>query len=140
VTPANEQDRSQVEVLAEKVQDMTGQNMELDTWTKRARARQRPKPKGRGIQLHVVKHTEAKQRSRTSSPALGGGAWIRLGNAVPPAGQRLRTAPGNGRRPASVAFAFAFAFAFACLMLSTAISALSGSIVPSTGVICSMDA
>jgi transposase len=62
VTPANEQDRSQVAELAEAVQEATGESVELAyvdqgyTGAETAEAAQRE-----GIQLEVVKHTEAKR-------------------------------------------------------------------------------
>ena len=62
VTPANEQERHQVEELAQKVQTVTGQSVELAyvdqgyTGENAANA-----AKGEGIELFVVKHEEAKQ-------------------------------------------------------------------------------
>lgn len=62
VTPANEQDRAQVEALAQAVQEITGQSVELAyvdqgyTGAAPERAAQT-----HGIQLEVVKHTEAKR-------------------------------------------------------------------------------
>ena len=62
VTPANEQERDQVEELAQKVQTVTGQSVELAyvdqgyTGENAANA-----AKGEGIELFVVKHEEAKQ-------------------------------------------------------------------------------
>ncbi|HZM36334.1 Transposase DDE domain protein [compost metagenome] len=62
VTPASEQDRAQVEQLAQAVQDITGQSVTLayvdqgytgDTARQGANAH--------GIELEVVKHTEAKR-------------------------------------------------------------------------------
>lgn len=62
VTPANEQDRAQVAELAEAVQEATGESVELAyvdqgyTGAETAEAAQ-----NEGIQLEVVKHTEAKR-------------------------------------------------------------------------------
>src|SRR5262245_34335526 len=62
VTPANEQDREQVGKLAKQVQEITGQSVELAyvdqgyTGESAAQAAQQ-----HGIQLEVVKHTEAKR-------------------------------------------------------------------------------
>ena len=62
VTPANEQERRQVEVLAQKVQAVTGQSVELAyvdqgyTGENAANA-----AKNNGIDLFVVKHEEAKK-------------------------------------------------------------------------------
>ena len=62
VTPANEQERRQVETLAQKVQTVTGQSVEIAfvdqgyTGENAANA-----AKGEGIDLFVVKHEEAKK-------------------------------------------------------------------------------
>lgn len=62
VTSAGEQDRAQVGVLAEAVQQITGEHVELSyvdqgyTGENAAQAAQR-----HGIQLQVIKHTEAKR-------------------------------------------------------------------------------
>jgi transposase len=62
VTPANEQDREQVEKLAKAVQEITGQTVELayvdQGYTGEAACLAAHK---HGIQLEVVKHTEAKR-------------------------------------------------------------------------------
>ena len=62
VTPANEQDREQVEKLAEAVQEITGQSVELayvdQGYTGEAASQAARK---HGIELEVVKHTEAKR-------------------------------------------------------------------------------
>src|SRR5271155_2162235 len=62
VTAANEQDRAQVERLAEEVQQITGDHVELayvdQGYTGEAAADAAQK---HGIQLEVVKHTEAKR-------------------------------------------------------------------------------
>jgi len=62
VTPANEQDRAQVAQLAEQVQEVTGQSVELafvDQGYSGAKAQQSAAQ--HGIQLEVVKLPEAKQ-------------------------------------------------------------------------------
>ncbi|MGD0482779.1 MAG: IS5 family transposase [Terracidiphilus sp.] len=62
VTPADEQDRAQVETLTEAVQEITGENVELAyvdqgyTGENAAQAAEK-----HGIHLEVVKHTEAKR-------------------------------------------------------------------------------
>lgn len=62
VTPANEQDRAQVEELAQRVQEVTGEHVELAymdqgyTGSQPARDAQR-----HGLQLHVVKLPEARK-------------------------------------------------------------------------------
>jgi transposase len=62
VTPANEQDREQVGELAQHVQDVTDQNVELayvdQGYTGENAAAQ---AEAKSIQLEVVKHTEAKR-------------------------------------------------------------------------------
>jgi transposase len=62
VTPANEQDRSQVAALADAVQEATGESVELayvdQGYTGAAPAEA---AESQGIQLEVVKHTEAKR-------------------------------------------------------------------------------
>ena len=62
VTPANEQERSQVAELAAKVQEVTGGTVEIayvdQGYTGAAAAES---AKAEGIQLEVVKHTEAKK-------------------------------------------------------------------------------
>lgn len=62
VTPANEQDRDQVEKLAEEVQQITGERVELayvDQGYTGEAAQQAAA--AHGIQLAVVKHTQAKR-------------------------------------------------------------------------------
>jgi transposase len=62
VTPANEQDREQVGKLAQAVQEITGQSVELayvdQGYTGEAASQA---ARQHGIQLEVVKHTEAKR-------------------------------------------------------------------------------
>jgi transposase len=62
VTPANEQERAQVAQLAEQVQEVTGEHVEVafvdQGYTGEDAARQ---VQAHGIQLEVVKHTEAKK-------------------------------------------------------------------------------
>jgi transposase len=62
VTPANEQDREQVQKLAEAVQEITGQSVELayvdQGYTGEAASEAAQQ---HGIRLEVVKHTEAKR-------------------------------------------------------------------------------
>ncbi len=62
VTPADQQDRSQVEELTKKVQDATGKNVEIafvdQGYTGEDAAKQ---AESNGIKLEVVKHTEPKK-------------------------------------------------------------------------------
>ena len=62
VTAANEQDREQVEVLAEAIQEATGENIEL-AYVDQDYTGERPAEEAaeHGIQLEVVKHQEAKR-------------------------------------------------------------------------------
>ena len=62
VTPANEQERAQVGELAAKVQEVTGENVTL-AWVDQGYTGEEPAmaAQAHGIQLEVVKHTEAKK-------------------------------------------------------------------------------
>lgn len=62
VTPANEQDRAQVEVLADAVQEITGKTVTL-AYVDQGYTGEAPKAAAEkhGIELEVVKHTEAKR-------------------------------------------------------------------------------
>jgi transposase len=62
VTPANEQDRAQVEVLAQAVQEATGEQVEL-AYVDQAYTGEEPAQgaQSHGITLEVVKHHEAKR-------------------------------------------------------------------------------
>ena len=62
VTAANEQDREQVELLAEAIQEATGENIEL-AYVDQGYTGERPAEEAaeHGIQLEVVKHQEAKR-------------------------------------------------------------------------------
>ncbi len=72
VTPANEQERAPVapvapvEQLAKQVQEATGESVELAYvdrgYTRATRVKRRPRAaQDQGIELYVVKHTEAKK-------------------------------------------------------------------------------
>jgi transposase len=62
VTPANEQDRTQVEQLAEAVQELTGESVELAYVDQGYTGEDAEWAAAKhGIQLEVVKHTEAKR-------------------------------------------------------------------------------
>lgn len=62
VTPANEQDRAQVAELAEAVQEITGETVEL-AYADQGYTGEQPAAdaEAHGIRLEVVKHTEAKR-------------------------------------------------------------------------------
>src|SRR5205085_7118879 len=62
VTPADEQDRARVAVLAESVQEATGESVEL-AYVDQGYTGERPakEAEARGIRLEVVKHPESKR-------------------------------------------------------------------------------
>lgn len=118
VTPANEQDRAQVAALAEQVQRVTGEAVEVafvdqgysgESATRQAEAH--------GIQLEVIKHTEAKKgfillpRRWVVERSFG---WM----------ARFRRLSRDYERLASTLAGFHF-IAFVCLMLPTALKALA---------------
>lgn len=120
VTPADEQDRAQVAALAEQVQKVTGESVEIafvdQGYTGESPARQAEE---HGIQLEVIKHTEAKKgfillpRRWVVERSFG---WM----------ARFRRLSRDYERLASTLAGFHF-IAFVCLMLPTAIKALAAS-------------
>lgn len=120
VTPADEQDRTQVEQLAQAVQELTGNNVELayvdqgytgDTARQAAQAH--------GIELEVVKHTQAK-RGFVLLPRR----WVVERSFAWAA--RFRRLAHDYERLAQTLAGFHF-LAFACLMLHRIISIVSSS-------------
>ncbi|KVC90001.1 transposase, partial [Burkholderia ubonensis] len=110
VTPANEQDREQVEQLAHAVQELTGQSVALayvDQGYTGEAARQAAQ--SHGIELEVVKHTEAK-RGFVLLPRR----WV-VERSFAWAARFRRVARDYERLPHTLA-GFHF-LAFACLML-----------------------
>ena len=102
VTPANEQERAQVEELASAVQQVTGESRRAGV--RRSGLHRRAEPAAaaaaHGIQLEVVKLPEAK-RGFVLLPRR----WVverelRLGSAFPPPGARLRAPGGDLGGPA----------------------------------------
>ena len=99
VTPADEQDRTMVGELAEKVQEVTGEKVEIAfvdmgyTGENAAQAAE-----DYGIRLEVVKTAEARKgfvllpRRWVVERSFG------FGGAIPPLGTRLRTLAGNSGR------------------------------------------
>jgi transposase len=91
VGPANEQDRTQVEALAEAVQEATGESVEL-AYVDRGYAGEQPaeQAEAHGIRLEVVKHPGSKKGfvllaadGSWSAPSRGRrafGAWSRITN------------------------------------------------------------
>lgn len=118
VTPANEQDRAQVAALAEQVQRVTGEAVEVafvdQGYSGESAARQ---AEAHGIQLEVIKHTEAKKgfillpRRWVVERSFG---WM----------ARFRRLSRDYERLASTLAGFHF-IAFVCLMLPTAVKALA---------------
>jgi transposase len=110
VTAANEQDRAQVEKLAEQVQQITGDQVELayvdQGYTGEAAQTAAAK---HGIQLEVVKHTEAK-RGFVLLPRR----WVVERSFAWAA--RFRRLARDYERLSQTLAAFHY-FAFACLML-----------------------
>ena len=98
VTAANEQERAQVGELAEKVQEVTGANVEVafvdQGYTGEEPADERPT---KASNLKVVKHTEAKKRIRAAAATLGGRTHLRMARTLPSPGPRLRTTHRNAR-------------------------------------------
>ncbi len=96
VTAANEQDRAQVGPLAERVQTVTGETVNLVyadqnyTGEKAAQA-----AADHGMELHVVKLPEAKHGFVT--PTLGRRAQLRVGCPFSPIGQGLRATLRDSR-------------------------------------------
>ena len=74
VTPADEQERAQVEALAEAVQAATGESVQ-PAYVDQGYTGEEPAEAARrhGIELHVVKHTEAKKGFVLF--CRGGGWW-----------------------------------------------------------------
>ena len=99
VTPADDQDRAQVGALAEAVQAATGETVEVAfvdqgyTGDAAGRGGRRARHPAGGRQA-----AGGQARLRAAAPALGRGALLRLGGALPPPGQGLRTLARNGRR------------------------------------------
>ncbi|ABC30049.1 Transposase and inactivated derivatives [Hahella chejuensis KCTC 2396] len=120
ITPANEQDRDQVAALAEQVQKVTGESVEVafvdQGYTGESAARQAEQ---HGIRLEVVKHTEAKKgfillpRRWVVERSFG---WM----------ARFRRLSRDYERLSTVLAGFHF-IAFVCLMLPTAMKALAAS-------------
>ncbi len=97
VTPANASERAQIGALAAAVQEVTGQSVELG-FVDQGYTGEDPAAAAAG---HSPRSRQAARRQdgvRVAAPALGGGALLRLGDALPAAGQRLRTVARNGGR------------------------------------------
>jgi hypothetical protein len=96
VTPANVDDRAEVGKLAAAVQEATGESVELtyadQDYTSENAAEA---AKAQGAELCVVELAE--EGLRAVAQALGGRAFIRLGDAMQATRQRLRTLCPNPR-------------------------------------------
>jgi hypothetical protein len=90
LTPANEQDRAQVGELAQAVQEVTGQTLEV-AFVDQAYTGDVPEAEAQqhGIQLAVVKLPEAKRGFVPAFAAMGGGTLFRVDCAFPTPGARL---------------------------------------------------
>jgi len=120
VTPADEQDRAQVEQLAQAVQDITGQTVEL-AYVDQGYTGEEPKraAEAHGIKLAVIKHTEAK-RGFVLLPRR----WVVERSFAWAA--RFRRLARDYERLAQTLAGFHY-LAFACLMLHRLIPMVSGS-------------
>ena len=99
VTPADQGDRAQVAALAQQVQQVTGDTVDLAyvdqgyTGETAAEAAQL-----HGIRLEVVKHPMAKRGFVLLPRRSGHRTLLRLGRSLPPPRPRLQTTPGNSQR------------------------------------------
>ena len=120
VTPATEQDRTQVKELAKAVQEVTGQSVEL-AYVDRGYAGEEPSKvaKESGIHLEVVKHPTAKKGF-----VLLPRRWV-VERSFAWATRFRRLVKDYERLPVTVAGLHFVAFA--CLFLNRAISALGSS-------------
>src|SRR5258705_1253032 len=90
VTAANEQDRAQVEKLAEEVQRITGDQVEVGYVDQGYTGEAAESAAARhGIQLEPGQTHRGKAWFRPAAAPLGGRAKLRLACAIPQAGQRL---------------------------------------------------
>ena len=130
VTPANAQERAQVGELADAVQAATGDTVEL-AWVDQGYTGEDPleAAEARGIDLVVVRVPGARCEDglRPAAPAVGGGALLRVGDALPAARQGLRAAAGDRGR---------LAFRRLCVphASQTAVSATGKSMTRSSGL------
>jgi transposase len=87
VTPANEQDRAQVGELTQRVQEATGQSVEI-AFVDAGYAGDAPAEaaKEHGIRLEVVKLPEAKRGFVTAFATMGGRTLLRLDDTLPTPG------------------------------------------------------
>lgn len=85
VTPANEQERAQVDKLAAQVQEETGESITL-AWVDQGYPGEEPAKaaQAHGIRLEVVQHAEAKRGFMLLAPALGRGALLCLERTLSP--------------------------------------------------------
>ena len=120
VTSATEQDRAQVEALAEAVQEATGESVEL-AYVDRGYTGEEPaeKAESHGMRLEVVKHPESR-RGFVLLPRR----WV-VERSFAWATRFRRLAKDYERLPATVAGLHFVAFA--CLFLHRAIAALGSS-------------
>jgi hypothetical protein len=119
VSPADEQDRAQVEELARSVQEATGESVELAYADRGATpAKRRPRrPKLAASGWRCSGTPGPKRASSCCLEEVGGGALLRVGDEVQKARQGLPEVARNGG--GGLHFV-----AFACLFLHRAIAAL----------------
>ena len=121
VTPATEQDREQVEMLAEALQEATGESVEL-AYVDRGYSGERgaaAEAEARGIRLEVVKHPGSK-KGFVLLPCR----WV-VERSLAWASRFRRLAKDYERLPETVAGLHFVAFA--CLFLSRAVAAIGPS-------------
>lgn len=83
VTPASEQERSQVQQLCQAVQDATGQTVQI-AWADEGYTGEDAKSAAQaaGIELRVVQAARGQKGLCAAAQALGGGAQLRLAGAL----------------------------------------------------------
>jgi len=90
VTAASEQDQSQVRALAEKVQEVTGDAVEVAFVDQGYTGEQAAQGvQGQHMRPEVVKLPEAKKGGCAAATAVGGGAESCVGSTLSPLGARL---------------------------------------------------
>ena len=90
ITPANEQERTQVGELCRQVQQRTGQTVQVAFGDEGYTGEEAEYAAAvHAIDLQVVKKTSRADRLCAVTPALGRGAPVCLAESFPPAGARL---------------------------------------------------
>jgi transposase len=91
VTPANEAERQQIGALAQRVQEVTGESVEV-LYADAAYTGEEPAAAAQkqGMRLVVVQRPPGQPRFCPASQEVGSGAQFRLGQPLPPLGARRR--------------------------------------------------